>query len=112
MLSEKENLENEQWKKIYDYDYSVSTYGRVRNDNTLLLLKPSLISLILSFVLLSMAPPVNKAEAFAAFNNNATQLFWSKLSFVEFIIYLTILYRFDKHNRACIHKFPHTCAWH
>ena len=38
----KENLENEQWKKIYDYDYSVSTYGRVRNDNTLLLLKPSL----------------------------------------------------------------------
>lgn len=38
----KENLENEQWKKIYDYNYSVSTYGRVRNDNTLLLLKPSL----------------------------------------------------------------------
>ena len=38
----KENLENEEWKKIYDYDYSVSTYGRVRNDNTLLLLKPSL----------------------------------------------------------------------
>lgn len=29
-------------KKIYDYNYSVSTYGRVRNDNTLLLLKPSL----------------------------------------------------------------------
>lgn len=39
----KEDLENEQWKKIYDYNYSISTYGRVRNDNTLLLLKPSLI---------------------------------------------------------------------
>ena len=38
----KEDLENEQWKQIYDYNYSVSTYGRVRNDNTLLLLKPSL----------------------------------------------------------------------
>ena len=38
----KEDLENEQWKKIYDYNYSISTYGRVRNDNTLLLLKPSL----------------------------------------------------------------------
>ena len=39
----KEDLENEQWKKIYDYNYSISTYGRVRNDNTLLLLKPSLV---------------------------------------------------------------------
>ena len=38
----KENLENEQWKKIYDYDYSVSSLGRVRNDNTMLLLNPSL----------------------------------------------------------------------
>ena len=38
----KEDLENEQWKKIYDYNYSISTYGKVRNDNTLLLLKPSL----------------------------------------------------------------------
>ena len=39
----KEDLENEQWRKIYDYNYSISTYGRVRNDNTLLLLKPSLV---------------------------------------------------------------------
>ena len=39
----KEDLEDEQWKKIYDYNYSISTYGRVRNDNTLLLLKPSLV---------------------------------------------------------------------
>lgn len=39
----KEDLENEQWKKIYDYNYSISTCGRVRNDNTLLLLKPSLV---------------------------------------------------------------------
>ena len=39
----KEDLENEQWKKIYDYNYSISTCGRVRNDNALLLLKPSLV---------------------------------------------------------------------
>lgn len=37
------DLENEKWKKIPFYDnYSVSNFGRVRNDITLLLLKPSL----------------------------------------------------------------------
>lgn len=39
----KEDLNNEEWQKIPNYDnYSISSYGRVRNDNTLLLLKPSL----------------------------------------------------------------------
>ena len=37
-----EDLLNETWKKIPSYNYSISTYGRVRNDKTLLLLKPSL----------------------------------------------------------------------
>lgn len=39
----KKDLENEIWKKIPNYDnYSVSSLGRIRNDITLLLLKPSL----------------------------------------------------------------------
>ena len=38
----KENLEGEEWKKVPNLHYSVSTFGRVRNDNTYLLLKPSL----------------------------------------------------------------------
>ena len=38
----KNDLENEFWKKIKDFPYSVSSYGRVRNDRTNLLLKPSL----------------------------------------------------------------------
>ena len=38
----KEDLPNEEWKKIFSYDYSISNLGRVRNDKTLLLLKPSL----------------------------------------------------------------------
>lgn len=38
----KEDLPNECWKKIFNYNYSVSSLGRVRNDETLLLLKPSL----------------------------------------------------------------------
>ncbi len=38
----KEDLPNETWKKIPDYNYSISNFGRVRNDETLLLLKPSL----------------------------------------------------------------------
>lgn len=38
----KEDLLNQNWKKISNYDYSVSTFGRVRNDKNLLLLKPSL----------------------------------------------------------------------
>ena len=38
----KEDLENEQWKKIFNYHYSISSYGRIRNDETLLLLSPSL----------------------------------------------------------------------
>lgn len=38
----KEDLENEIWKKIPNYHYSISSYGRVRNDETLLLLSPSL----------------------------------------------------------------------
>ena len=37
-----EDLPEEIWKKIPDYHYSVSSLGRVRNDDTLLLLKPSL----------------------------------------------------------------------
>lgn len=36
------DLENEQWKVIPHYSYSISSCGRVRNDKTLLLLKPSL----------------------------------------------------------------------
>ncbi len=40
----KEDLENEQWKKIFNYHYSISSYGRIRNDETLLLLSPSLTS--------------------------------------------------------------------
>lgn len=38
----KEDLPNEKWKKINGYNYSVSTMGRIRNDSSLLLLKPSL----------------------------------------------------------------------
>lgn len=38
------DLLNEQWKKIEGYHYSISSLGRVRNDNTKLLLKPSLVS--------------------------------------------------------------------
>lgn len=38
----KEDLLNEEWKKVPGYNYSVSNLGRVRNDKTLLLLKPSL----------------------------------------------------------------------
>ena len=38
----KKNFPNEEWKKIPNYNYSVSNIGRIRNDNTLLLLKPSL----------------------------------------------------------------------
>lgn len=38
----KEDFLNEKWKKIYDFNYSISTLGRVRNDKTLLLLKPRL----------------------------------------------------------------------
>lgn len=38
----KESINKEQWKKIPEYDYSVSSLGRVRNDKTMLLLKPSL----------------------------------------------------------------------
>ena len=36
------DLLNEKWEKIYDYHYSVSNLGRIRNDNSLLLLKPTL----------------------------------------------------------------------
>lgn len=39
----KEDLENEEWKKIENFNnYSISNKGRIRNDITLLLLKPSL----------------------------------------------------------------------
>lgn len=38
----KQDLPNEKWKKINNYHYSVSSLGRVRNDETMLLLKPSL----------------------------------------------------------------------
>lgn len=38
------DLENEQWKKILNYHYSISSYGRVRNDESLLLLQGSLAS--------------------------------------------------------------------
>ena len=36
------DLNGEEWKQIFDYSYSVSNYGRVRNDKTYLLLKPGL----------------------------------------------------------------------
>lgn len=36
------DLPNEQWKKIYDWPYSISSLGRVRNDRTNLILKPSI----------------------------------------------------------------------
>jgi len=38
----KEDLKGEEWKKIYDFNYSISSFGRIRNDKTFLLLKPSL----------------------------------------------------------------------
>ena len=37
-----ENLDNEVWKKIPKYHYSVSSKGRIRNDETFRLLRPSL----------------------------------------------------------------------
>lgn len=37
-----EDLEDEEWKKIIDSHYSISSKGRVRNDNSNLLLKPSI----------------------------------------------------------------------
>ena len=37
-----EDLIGEEWKQVSNLHYSVSTFGRVRNDNTYLLLKPSL----------------------------------------------------------------------
>lgn len=41
----KDDLKDERWIKIKDYDsYSISSYGRVRNDKTQLLLKGSLTS--------------------------------------------------------------------
>lgn len=36
------DLLNEEWRQIYNYHYSISSYGRVRNDKTLLLLQPSI----------------------------------------------------------------------
>ena len=38
----KEDLPNEEWKQIPNFHYSISSLGRVRNDETYLLLKPSL----------------------------------------------------------------------
>ena len=38
----KESLKGEKWAQIPNFHYSVSTFGRVRNDKTHLLLKPSL----------------------------------------------------------------------
>lgn len=38
----KEDLPNEQWLSIFDNPYSISSCGRVRNDRTGLLLKPSI----------------------------------------------------------------------
>lgn len=35
--------ENEDWKTIFSLPYSISSYGRVRNDRTNLLLRPSLV---------------------------------------------------------------------
>lgn len=40
----KKDLVNEQWLKIPNSHYSISNLGRVKNDKTLLLLKPSLAS--------------------------------------------------------------------
>lgn len=37
----KESLTGEEWKKIKDFNYSVSSFGRIRNDKTYLLLKGS-----------------------------------------------------------------------
>lgn len=37
-----EDLPNEKWKNIPDYNYSISNLGRVKNNETLRLLKPSL----------------------------------------------------------------------
>ena len=34
--------QGEEWRKILDFHYSISSLGRVRNDNTMLLLSPSL----------------------------------------------------------------------
>lgn len=36
-----EDLPNEEWKKVPDWPYSISSLGRVRNDRTNLILKPS-----------------------------------------------------------------------
>jgi hypothetical protein len=38
----KEDLPGEEWRKVENYNYSVSSFGRVRNDTTLLILTPSL----------------------------------------------------------------------
>lgn len=38
-----QDLPNEKWEKIEDYHYSISSLGRVRNDETMLLLKPSIV---------------------------------------------------------------------
>lgn len=38
----KDNISKELWKKIPEYNYSVSSLDRVRNDKTMLLLRPSL----------------------------------------------------------------------
>lgn len=37
-----DNLPREKWKQIYNFNYSISSEGRVRNDKTFLLLKPNL----------------------------------------------------------------------
>ena len=37
------DLENEEWRQIFDLPYSISNFGRVRNDRTMLLLKPSIL---------------------------------------------------------------------
>lgn len=37
-----ESLDGEQWAQIPNFHYSISTFGRIRNDETYLLLKPSL----------------------------------------------------------------------
>ena len=39
----KEDLLNEQWLPIFDNPYSISSFGRVRNDRTKFLLKPSIV---------------------------------------------------------------------
>lgn len=38
----KKDEPGEEWRKVLDFHYSISSLGRVRNDNTMLLLSPSL----------------------------------------------------------------------